>query len=134
MPTPVVNQVSVVEGRIVITSGTVDLAVGSYTLTKRGTLAETTNSTTGGWERHKKVKRGGDLTAKVFWDPAHTPEALNIDIGDEFTCDLYIGDSGQKYAAVPFTCETIALKGCDQNGVAEYDLTAKSNGTIPDPA
>lgn len=128
-------QHSAVEGRIVITTGTKDLAVGNYTFTRRGTLGETTNSTTAGWETNKKIKRGGDLSASVFWDSTsgYSPEGMGIDMGDAFTCDLFIGDSGFKYATVPFVCETIAIKGCDSNGMVQYDLTAKSNGPLPDP-
>lgn len=128
-------QHSAVEGRIVINTGTKDLAAGNYTFNRRATLGETTNSTTSAWETQKKIKRGGDLSAHVFWDSTggYSPEGLGIDMGDSFTCDLYIGDSGFKYAAAPFICETIALKGCDNNGVVEYDLTAKSNGALPDP-
>src|SRR3954464_10558634 len=116
------TQSSAVEGRIRITTASnKEPAVGNYTFTRRGTLGETTNSLTSGNETHKLVKKGGDLSAKVFYDPAagYTPEALGIDIGDSFSADLFIGGSGLGYAAVPFVCESIAVKGCDSNGVTE---------------
>jgi hypothetical protein len=130
------TQHSAVQGRILITSASnKEPAVGTYTLTRRGTLGETTNSLTSGWETHKLIKKGGDFSAKVFYDPTsgYTPEALGIDMGDSFTADMYIGDTGLKYAAVPCVCETIAVKGCDSNGIVEYDITAKTSGAIPDP-
>ena len=114
--------------------GTAHLLVKTWTLNDRATLAETTNAQSGGFETHKKVKRGADLTAEVEWDSTATPESLSLRAGDEFVATLQIGGSALKFSAVPFIVESRSLKGCTQDGIVTYDLAAKSNGVITDPA
>jgi hypothetical protein len=132
MPTPVLY--SGTSGRIVIlgTPGG-ELAVGTYTFDKTASLADIGNSTSGGFELSKRIRRGGKLTATVLWDSGAIPETVGIDSGDEFTADLYIGESGKYYHSVPLISESLSVLGCTQDNVVTYQLTARANGTIPDP-
>jgi hypothetical protein len=93
-------------GRIVIIESNKELAVGEYTLERAATLADIANSLTGGWDKSKRIRRGGKLTATIDWDAGVTPEAAGVDEGDEFTANCWIGDT----------------------------LTARVNGPLPDPA
>jgi hypothetical protein len=132
MPEPTLF--SATSGRIVILTGGKDLAVGTYTFERTTQLADVGNSLSGGYEKRKRIRKGGRLQAEVFWDSGAVPEELGIDQGDEFTADLYIGESGKKYAAVPLITDTLAVMGCTQDNVVKYNLTAYANGVIPDPS
>jgi hypothetical protein len=121
-------------GRIVITSASnKELAVGTYTLERSATLADVNNSLSGGWDKSKRIRRGGKLTATVMWDALVTPEDATVDAGDEFICDLYVGESGKYYHLCPMICESVSLVGCSQDNVVTYNLSARVNGALPDP-
>lgn len=122
-------------GKIVVLShSSAELQVGNYRLRKLARLADTTNSSTGGGEQRKKVVKGGQLNAEVFWDSANTPETLGIDEGEEWTAALYLGDSTLKHNSCTFITESLEVTGCDQNGVVRYALSAFHQGILPDPA
>lgn len=132
MPTPV--HVSGTSGRIVITSAAnKELAVGTYTFDKTASLADIGSSLSGGYEQAKRIRKGGRLQGTILWDALVVPEDASLDAGDEPIADLYIGESGKYYHNVPLIVETLSLTGATQDNVVTYALTARTNGTIPDP-
>lgn len=121
-------------GKIIVTSASAaELAVGSYTLTKKNKHGDITSSNTGGWETATIIVRGGSINAKIFWDTTASmnPEALGLDVG--FTANLWIGSTGKMYGGVVLLTESLALVGCSQEGVVEFDVEAKINSALGNP-
>jgi hypothetical protein len=121
-------------GTIKITGESTDPKVGSWELEKMAVLADTTDASRSGWEHRTKVRKGGRLTAEIFWDSAANAEDLSLDAGDTFEADLKLGDAAYHYADVDFIVETCTVTGCDQQGVVRFRVVAYAQGAIPDPS
>jgi hypothetical protein len=126
-------------GKLVVVGGATgvphEMATGEWTLNRSNTLSEATHSGTSKNELWVFVKRGGEVRYTIQWDSTKTPETAGL-LADEdgITVDMFIGDSGMKYAAVPWLVQSCELKGCDQNGHVQYTGTAKINGALPAPS
>lgn len=120
-------------GQITIATVSTDIRVEGWKMSRRATLAETTDASRSGWEHRTKVKKGATLTATILWSSDIAPEDASLDAGDTFTATLKLGDSTKRYASVEFICESCDVTGCDQNGVVRAEITAHSNGAVPDP-
>lgn len=122
------------QGKIVITAPAAKTPpVGSYTLNKRAKLSESTHSGSGGGEERTKVNRGGTVSFMCNYDATDTPEAIGMAEGDEFTANLWIGESGKMYSPVTLIVENIDIVGVSQDSHVTYSGTAYVQGALGDP-
>ena len=128
------NPVSGHGGTITITGETTHPKVGSWTMTKRARLADTTHAASGGWANKTLVLREATLNFEAFWDSANIMEDMSLDAGDTFTAALKLGDSTYSYSSTGWIVAESQVTGCDHNGVVRFTVTAESTGSISDPA
>ena len=128
------NPVSGHGGTITITGESVQPKVGSWTMTKRATLADTTHAASSGWRNKTLVVREATLSFEAFWDSANSVEDMSVDAGDTFTAALKLGDSTWSYSSTGWIVADVQITGCDHQGVVRFTVNAESTGSISDPA
>jgi hypothetical protein len=118
-------------GKIVIVTGTKELAVGSYTLSRRNKHGDTTGSHTAGWETALIITKGGEIQAKIFWDTTTGMDPYTLGLDGAWVANLWVGDTGKMHPGVSLLTSDLDEVGCSQDGVVEFDVTAKINATLP---
>jgi hypothetical protein len=118
-------------GKIVIVSGSKELAVGHYSLKKSNKHGGTTGSHTGGWETAGVVVTGGRITAEIFWDTTSGMDPFTLGIDGSWVANLWAGSSGKMWPAVALLTEDLDVGACDQENMLKFTVDAKINSALP---
>lgn len=112
--------------------GSDDVNVTDWEFTKKTRAAETTHSGTNGWATFKGTVKEAEGTINVIWDSEQIPDTdITMDVGDEITLKLYVGDS-TKFYSMTAMIETLKLMSKNTDDVVRWTVTFKG-WAVTDP-
>lgn len=114
------------------TVGGTDVNITDWEFTKKTRAAETTHSGTAGWVTFKGTTKEAEGTINVVWDSDQIPDTdITMDVGDEITLALFVGDSAKFYSMTAMI-ETLKLISKNTEDVVRWTVTFKG-WAVTDP-
>lgn len=106
-----------------------------WSLTKTAKLAEVTDSSSQGWEKRKRIVRGGSWKFEWIWDANNIPDTdLTLDEGNEVRLTFRLGKTApQKFYQFVGIVETFELVN-SQTDVIKGSCSGFVNGPVTNPA
>lgn len=106
----------------------------TWTLTKTARLADVTDSSSQGWEKRKRILRGGSWKFEWIWDCNNIPDRdLTLDEGNEVQIRFNLGrTTPQKFYRLNGIIETFELVN-SQVDVIKGSCSGFINGPVANP-
>jgi len=114
-------------GAVTVGASDTAIAVGRWKLSKKASLANKTNSTSGGIKQRQATIKDEMVTFEMPWDDTINPELSGFAAGAQVKVVLNLGQSGSKFTSAGVIIESTEYDNDEDEDIVRLSVTGYAN-------